>query len=153
MFEKQIEETVERILQERMDALYAESDIKIDNYVERYVRETLKGAYLITEPVDLVTKPGDPHVLLNYTPKTPSLVGGYVDLSGLQAEDTIELKVEVRLAKSWKWRKYFAADFSGYQKEPLYFFRDIFVPDGIKVSLTQKSGVGKHIYFVWYKRK
>lgn|SRR5574340_41384 len=147
------EDKVRELVDQRIDELLGDVDLTVSQLVEKHAREALKGASLVAEPQDLITKPGEPFIIFKLVPKTPCLVGGYIDLAGLEGGDEFNLKIELKLHHDWKWRLYENQTFNGVQKLPVYFFRDIFVVSGIKITLTQIQGIGKHIYHVWYRRR
>lgn len=147
------EDKVNQLIDERLRKILGDVDVAASQYVEKYARETLKGASLVAEPQDLIAHPGSDYVIFQHAPRTPCLVGGYIDLAGLEGSDTFKLKIELKLDNHWKWRVYEELEFKGVQNKPIYFFRDIFVVSGVKITLTQVEGIGKHIYHVWYKRR
>ena len=148
-----LEGTIKKVVDERLEEIYGSIDAKVDMAIERYARDVLKGAVLFSEPAELMTSPGTEVSILAYTPRTPMMMGGYIDLANMLAEDTIEIKIQLKLSKEAKWRTFHREEYVGHQKDPLLFFRDIFILDGIKITLNHKQGSPRKIQHAWYKRK
>ena len=146
MFDKYVEKIVDKRIQ-------AVLNDRIEDIVDKYTREALRTSLIIQEPEEIVTTPGGKIVLYELHPRSPTIVGGYIDLAGLAGEDTVNVVVEMRLKNSWKWRKFDSYRFQGVQEEPMMFLKDMFVINGIRITLEHGAGVGKKIYHCFYRRK
>lgn len=146
MFESLINKQVDKRLREILDE-------RVNDTLDRYAREAFKSAVLVQEPEEIVTRAGSTNVIYEYSPRAACFIGGYIDLAGMAGEDTIQIKIEMKLTKEAKWRKFYSHKFTGVQDDPLFFLRDYFVVAGVKVTLEHQTGVGKKFYHCFYRRR
>ena len=141
---------IDRKVDERLKVILGDA---VKENVDRYARDMLRGGAIAGDVSTIATQPGSPYVLYHYSPRTPCLVGGYVDLFGMDGGDIVQVKIELKLPGAEKWRVYFKEELKGIQEQPLFNFMEVMVIGSIRITLTHVSGSGKKFYHVWYRRK
>lgn len=146
MFKGYIDKKVQQSIQEILGD-------QIKDSVDRYARDLLRGGALIDDAVELVTVPGMEYVIFQSTPRSPTFIGGFIDLFGMDGMDTVEIKIEMRINKESKWRLWEKQTIKGIQEKPFFNFPEMLVIGGIKITFRHASGgTGKKFQHVWYRR-
>jgi hypothetical protein len=88
-----------------------------------------------------------------------AFLGGFVDLTNMQAGDTIVLKVYVKIKSGGAYRQWSddaVNTYTGVQTVAIKHFNgpgDIYNLDGFKVTCTQSAGVNRDVDHSWYDAK
>jgi hypothetical protein len=84
---------------------------------------------------------GTEHTL--YNPTTNKWFSGYVDLTNMQAADTVELRIYVISKTAGSYILYYMSSYSAVQTYPLIYFAPLPSDIGYKLTLKQTAGTGR----------
>ena len=77
---------------------------------------------------------------------------GYVDLTNMQAGDTVVVKEYLRMKKDGPWINYATTTYNGAQTEPAIHAVRKLSEHGFRVSLQQTAGVNRD-YDYWFGKE
>jgi hypothetical protein len=90
---------------------------------------------------------GTEQIIINTS--EPSIISGYLDLSNMQAGDSVEVR-EYMLIDSVE-HLYADITYTGVQASPIYYITPKPVADAIKITIQQLTGVFRSFYYVIFK--
>jgi hypothetical protein len=77
---------------------------------------------------------------------------GYIFLNGMQAGDSITLRVEIMDVNDSTYRKWLEDTYAGVQSCPALRMEAIIGKVGIKVTAQQTAGTYRTLTYQWFKR-
>lgn len=78
-------------------------------------------------------------------------VTGYIDLSNMQAGDTVVITHKIKIKSAGSNIRQWQATYSGAQTDPLLSFAQFFVPYAIQITLQQTGGVNRNYDYYFEK--
>ena len=78
---------------------------------------------------------------------------GYIDLSNMQAGDTLVIKVYVKIKSGGSYRQYDSGSYSGVQTSPALHVSALPASYGVKVTLQQSAGINRDYDYKFYRRE
>lgn len=79
------------------------------------------------------------------------LLEGYIDLSNMQAGDTVLIKQYVKIVEGGDYKLYANGSYSGVQSQPMLHFEDRMLDLGMKITLQQTAGTFRAFPYEFYK--
>lgn len=112
-----------------------------------------------TEIINRITMPiiaegtlvadGSEQTVLEYT--ETATIHGYIDLSKMEAGDTVEIKVYVRIKEGGEYQLHASETYSGAQSLPALYIVPKLSGHGFKVTLKQTAGTYKSFDYMFSK--
>ncbi len=93
------------------------------------------------------------NILVEKADSKQGLLDGYVDLTNLQAGDTVVLRQYMQLKAAGAYVKYAEETYSGVQSIPLIHITTKTAKTKIKVTAQQTAGVNRNLDVQFYRRK
>lgn len=82
---------------------------------------------------------------------TTGYLSGNVDLSNLQAGDTVRIREYVRIKSGGDYKLYDYADYSGVQSRPAMYVARLPSKYGVKITLQQTAGTYRSYDYHFFK--
>ena len=102
---------------------------------------------LTTIAKGLIVADGTEQIIINTS--EPSVISGYLDLSGMQAGDSVEVR-EYMLIDGVE-HLYADVIYTGAQDSPIYYITPKPVADALKLTIQQLTGVFRSFYYIVFK--
>lgn len=109
-----------------------------------FPRETLQK-----EKVDSVIADGTEQTLLEFT--RLGRISGNVDLSNMQAGDTVIIRQYMKVTTNGGWKKYMQESYTDLQSNPLIYITSKETDFGVKITLEQATGVMREYEYNFIK--
>ena len=100
--------------------------------------------------MDTITADGSEQVLLEYAGKI-STISGYIDLSNMEAGDTVIIRSYVKIKEGGNYVLYYPATFEGKQVEPALYVLPRVSGFAFKITLQQTAGSYKIFDYLFVK--
>ncbi|MEM2260006.1 MAG: hypothetical protein QXY65_02950 [Candidatus Methanomethylicaceae archaeon] len=120
------------------------------NSLEYILESTMVPALVKIVKKDTLLANGTEQTLLEYSGIVSS-ISGYIDLSNMTSEDTVIIKMYVKIKEDGEWRLYRSETFIGEQIEKALYIMPRLSGLMMKVTLQQTTGVYKSYDYLFVK--